>query len=164
MRYAKIRKMDISNGPGIRVSLFFQGCSFHCKNCFNPETWDFDLGKEFTDDTIHRVLELGSYDYINGLSILGGEPLHPKNIEGSTKIAKLFKERFPEKSIWVWSGFLIDRDLKGKEILHYIDVLVDGTYCDDLRDPRLKWRGSSNQRVIDVKETLKSGKVILLKE
>ena len=164
MRYAKIRKMDISNGPGVRVSIFFQGCSFHCKNCFNSETWDFALGKEFTCDTIERVLELCSSPYITGLSILGGEPLHPVNIEGSTKLAKMYKEQFPEKNLWVWSGFLFDKDLQGKEILDYIDVLVDGTYQEELHDPRLKWRGSSNQRVIDVKKSLKKGKIVLFEE
>lgn len=161
MRYNKIRKMDVSNGPGVRVSIFMQGCTFNCKNCFNPETHDFASGKEFNEDTINRVLEIASNDYIVGLSILGGEPLHPKNIESSTKLAKAFRKMYPNKSIWVWSGFLFDRDLKDKEILKYIDVLVDGTYNDDLSNPTLKWKGSSNQRVIDVKESLKSNKVIL---
>ena len=97
MRYNLIRKMDISNGPGVRVSIFMQGCEFHCKNCFNEETWDFHLGIEFTDDTINHVIDLCNKDYIVGLSILGGEPLHPKNIEGSTRLAKLFKEKYPNK-------------------------------------------------------------------
>ena len=161
MRYNKIRKMDVSNGPGVRVSIFMQGCTFNCKNCFNPETHDFASGKEFTDDTINRVMELCSNDYIVGLSILGGEPLHPKNIEGSTKLAKVFKKTYPNKSIWVWSGFLFDEHLKDKEILKYIDVLVDGTYNDDLSNPTLKWKGSSNQRVIDVKKSLKENKIVL---
>lgn len=164
MRYNKIRKMDISNGPGVRVSVFFQGCTFNCKNCFNPETHDFNLGKEFNDDTINRVLKLAEKDHIVGLSILGGEPLHPKNIEGVTKLAKRFKEKYPDKTIWVWSGFLFDRDLKDKEALNYIDVLVDGRYEDSLHDFRLKWCGSSNQRVIDVKKSLKENKIILFEE
>jgi anaerobic ribonucleoside-triphosphate reductase activating protein len=164
MRYNKIRKMDISNGPGVRVSIFMQGCSFHCKNCFNPETWDFKLGNEFTDETINKVLELADKDYIVGLSILGGEPMHPNNIKATTRLAKAFKEKYPNKSIWVWSGFLFDRDLKDKEVLNYIDVLVDGQYQDELHDFRLKWRGSTNQRVIDVKKSLKKNKVILLDE
>ena len=161
MRYNKIRKMDISNGPGVRVSVFMQGCTFNCKNCFNPETHDFRGGKEFTDETINKILELCDKDYIVGLSILGGEPMHPKNIEGTTKLAKAFKERYPDKTIWAWTGFLFDRDLKDKEVMRYIDVLVDGQYKDELHDFRLRWCGSSNQRVIDVKASLKKNKVVL---
>ena len=159
MRYNLIRKMDISNGPGVRVSIFMQGCHFHCKNCFNPETWDFEGGKEFTDETVEKVLDLCNNDTVKGLSILGGEPMHPNNIEGTTKLAKAFKDKYPEKNLWVWSGFKFE-DLKDKEPLKYIDVLVDGNYKDELHDPTLKWRGSSNQRVIDVKETLKSGEIV----
>ncbi len=164
MRYNKIRKMDISNGPGVRVSIFMQGCSFHCKNCFNPETWDFKSGNEFTDETINKVLDLADKDYIVGLSILGGEPMHPNNIKATTRLAKAFKEKYPNKTIWVWSGFLFDRDLKDKEVLNYVDVLVDGQYVDELHNFTLKWRGSSNQRVIDVKQSLKNDKVVLLDE
>ena len=162
MRYNLIRKMDISNGPGVRVSVFMQGCAFHCKNCFNKETWDFNGGKEFNQDTIDEVLDLCSQKHIKGLSILGGEPMHPNNIEGTTKLAKAFKEKYPEKNLWVWSGFRFDEDLKDKEVLNYVDVLVDGTYHDELHNPTLKWKGSSNQRVIDVQESLKEKKVITL--
>ena len=162
MRYNKIRKMDISNGPGVRVSIFMQGCTFNCKNCFNPETHDFNGGREFGDDTIERILDLCSLDHIVGLSILGGEPMHPKNIEGTTKLVKKFKERYPNKTIWVWSGFLFDRDLKDKEVMKYIDVLVDGQYKDELHNPKLKYCGSSNQRVIDVKKSLLKDEVVLL--
>lgn len=164
MRYNKIRKMDVSNGPGVRVSIFMQGCAFHCKNCFNPETWDFKAGNEFTGDTIEKVLSLTDKEYVAGLSILGGEPMHPKNIEGTTMLAKRFKERFPNKTLWVWTGFLFDRDLKDKEVLKYVDVLVDGQYVDELHDFTLKWRGSSNQRVIDIKQSLKKNKLVLLEE
>ena len=164
MRYNKIRKMDISNGPGVRVSVFMQGCTFNCKNCFNPETHDFRGGKEFTDETINKILELCDKDYIVGLSILGGEPMHPKNIEGTTKLAKAFKERYPNKTIWSWTGFIFDRDLKDKEVMRYIDVLVYGQYKDELHDFRLKWCGSSNQRVIDVKQSLDKKDVVLLDE
>lgn len=164
MRYNKIRKMDISNGPGVRVSIFMQGCVFNCKNCFNPETHDFNGGKEFTDETIAHILELCDKEFVAGLSILGGEPMHPKNIEGTTKLAKAFKERFPNKTLWTWSGFLFDRDLKDKEVMKYVDVLVDGQYKDELHDFRLEWRGSSNQRVIDVKKSLKKGEVVLYTE
>lgn len=161
MRYNKIRKMDISNGPGVRVSIFEQGCTFNCKNCFNPETHDFAGGEEFTEETMEKVLKLCDNENIEGLSILGGEPLHPKNIEGTTKLAKTFKERYPEKNLWVWSGFSFDTDLKDKEVLKYVDVLVDGQYKDELSNPKLKWKGSENQRVINVQESLKNNQVIL---
>ena len=151
MRYNKIRKMDISNGPGVRVSIFMQGCGFNCQNCFNQETHDFNGGKEFTDETIQRVLELCNNENIVGLSILGGEPMHPKNIEGTTKLAKAFKEKFPNKTLWAWTGYNYDKDIKEKEITKYLDVLVDGQYIDKLRNPNLEWRGSSNQRVINLK-------------
>lgn len=161
MRYNLVRKMDISNGPGVRVSVFMQGCAFHCKNCFNPETWDFEGGKEFTDDVIDEILELCGKSHIKGLSILGGEPMHPNNIDGTTKLAKAFKEKYPNKSLWSWSGFKFDEGLKDKEVMKYIDVLVDGQYVDELHDPTLKWRGSSNQRVIDVQKSLKEGQIVL---
>ena len=164
MRYNKVRKMDISNGQGVRVSIFMQGCTFHCKNCFNPETHDFMGGEEFTEDTIDQVLKLCENANVEGLSILGGEPMHPMNIEGTTELAKKFKEKFPNKNLWVWTGFLFDRDLQNKEVLKYIDVLVDGQYVDELRDPRLKYNGSSNQRVIDVQNSVKQGKVIFYKD
>lgn len=160
MRYSKIRKMDISNGPGVRVSIFMQGCTFNCKNCFNPETHSFDGGNEFTEETIKRVLNLCSNENIVGLSILGGEPLHPKNIDGTTALAKRFKEKYPNKTIWVWTGFLFE-NLKDSEVMKYIDVLIDGQYIDELHSPLLKWKGSSNQRVIDVQKTLKENKIIL---
>ncbi len=162
MRYNKIRKMDIADGPGVRVSIFMQGCSFNCKNCFNPETHDFNGGKEFTDETIDRILELCDNETIKGLSILGGEPMHPKNIDGTTKLAKKFKEKFPNKTIWSWTGFLFDKDLKDKEVLKYIDVLVDGQYVEELHNPTLKWKGSSNQRVIDVQKSLQNNDIVLI--
>lgn len=162
MRYNKIRKMDISNGPGVRVSIFMQGCCFKCTNCFNPETHDFNGGEEFNNSTIERVLELCNNNYIEGLSILGGEPMHPKNIEGTTKLAKAFKEKFPNRNLWAWSGFLFDKDLKDKEVLKYLDVLVDGQYVDELHNPTLKWRGSENQRVIDVQKSLKENRIVLV--
>ena len=164
MRYNKIRKMDISNGPGVRVSIFFQGCEFHCKNCFNPETWSFTGGNEFTDETIEHILDLCSQDFIEGLSMLGGEPMNPKNIEGTTKLAKAFKERFPNKSLWSWSGYTYEDYVSKQEVINYLDVLVDGQYVDELHDFRLKYRGSSNQRVIDVKKSLKKGQLVLLKD
>ncbi len=162
MRYNKIRKMDIADGPGIRVSIFMQGCTFNCEKCFNPDTHDFNGGKEFNQDTINHILELGENENIQGLSILGGEPMHPKNIEGTTKLAKAFKEKFPNKTVWSWTGFSFDKDLKDKEVSKYIDVLVDGQYVDALRNPKLKYSGSSNQRVIDVQKSLDANEIVLL--
>lgn len=161
MRYNKIRKMDISNGPGVRVSIFMQGCTFNCKNCFNKETHDFNGGKRFTDQTIDEVIKLCSPKHITGLSILGGEPLHPININGTTKLAKRFKEVYPDKNIWIWSGFLFDKHLKNAEILNYIDVLVDGQYMDELYNPSLKYCGSENQRVINVPKSLEKKELVL---
>lgn len=164
MRYNKIRKMDIADGPGVRVSIFTQGCSFNCKNCFNQETHDFNGGKEFNDETLNHILDLCNNEHIEGLSILGGEPMHPQNIEGTTKLAKAFKEKYPNKSLWAWSGYSFDSDLKDKEVAKYIDVIVDGRYEDDLRNPKLKWKGSENQRVIDVQKSLADSKIVLFKD
>ena len=163
MRYNKIRQMDISNGPGIRVSIFMQGCVFHCKNCFNPDTWDFKGGQEFTEETIDKVIELCAPSHIKGLSILGGEPMHKNNIEGTTALAKKFKETYPNKTIWSWTGFIFD-DIKDYEVFKYIDVLVDGQFVDELRNPNLRWKGSANQRVIDVQKSLKKGEIVLSEE
>ena len=164
MKYAKIRKMDISNGEGVRVSLFVQGCSFHCKNCFNQETWDFNGGKEFTTTEVQKIIELANKDYIAGLSVLGGEPLHPNNIESVSMLCEYFKFKYPEKSIWVWTGFKYEDIIKMENnynIFNYIDVLVDGQFEEDKKDLTLKWRGSSNQRVIDCKKSLAENKIIL---
>ena len=161
MKYNLIRKMDIADGPGIRVSIFMQGCEFHCKNCFNEDTWDFEKGTDFTEETIDTVINLCKEKEIKGLSILGGEPMHPKNVEATTKLAKTFKEKYPEKNIWMWSGFEFDKTLKDKEAMKYVDVLVDGRYVDELHNPKLKWKGSSNQRVIDVQKSLNEGQIIL---
>lgn len=161
MNYNKIRKMDISNGPGVRVSIFVQGCTFNCKNCFNPETHDFNRGKEFTTEEVEKLIDLCSKDYIRGLSILGGEPLHPRNRESVTMLAEYFKYKLPEKDLWLWSGFQYE-DLKDLEIMKYLDVLVDGRFQEENKDIRLKYCGSSNQRVIDIKRSQKENKVCLL--
>lgn len=164
MHYNKIRKMDISNGPGVRVSIFMQGCTFNCPNCFNKETHDFEGGKEFDDAAIQRILSLAENNYITGLSILGGEPLHPKNIDGTIKLCKAFNEKFNNtKSIWIWTGYLFEQ-IVNKDIYNYVDVIVDGQFQENLHDFRLQWRGSKNQRVIDVKETLKNNRIILVCE
>ena len=161
MRFNKIRRTDISNGPGIRVSIFMQGCTFNCKGCFNPETHDFNAGHEFNDSTIDKIIDLAKPNHIKGLSILGGEPMHPKNIDGTLKLAHEFKKKYPNKTVWVWTGFNYE-DLFKKHDLSDIDVLIDGQYKMDLYNPTLKYRGSSNQRVIDIKKTLKNKKVELL--
>lgn len=161
MRYNKIRKMDIADGPGVRVSVFMQGCSFHCKNCFNEETWDYEGGKEFNVGVVNEILDLCEEDYIKGLSVLGGEPMNPVNIKGTEMLVKAFKERFPDKTVWVWSGYTFEDYLSKQEAIKYVDVIVDGQYKDELHNPKLSWRGSENQRVIDVPKSLKSGKVEL---
>ena len=164
MNYNKIRKMDISNGPGVRVSIFVQGCTFNCKECFNPETHDFNKGKEFTTKEMKKLIELANNNYIKGLSILGGEPLHPKNIESVSMIAEYFKHVYPEKTIWLWTGFKYEDILDRKDnynIFNYIDILVDGQFEIENKDIRLKYCGSSNQRVIDVQQSLKKNKIIL---
>lgn len=146
---------------GVRVSIFMQGCAFHCKNCFNPETWDFDKGEEFCEETISKVLELCDKDEIKGLSILGGEPLHPTNIEGTTALARAFKERYPNKTIWMWTGFQFENK-RHEEVMQYVDTLVDGQFKDECKNPKLKWRGSENQRVLDVQSSLRENKIIEL--
>ena len=160
IRYNKIRKMDIANGPGVRVSIFLQGCTFHCPECFNPETHDFQGGKEFTPETMEQLLKLCSAEHIKGLSILGGEPLHPQNIAGTLEIAKTFKQKFPEKTLWVWTGFLYE-NIKQREIFDYVDVLVDGLFDKKLANPMLQYRGSSNQRLIDIPASLKAQQIVL---
>ena len=160
VRYQKIRKMDIANGPGVRISIFLQGCAFHCPGCFNPETHDFAGGKEFTDETLQQLLQLCAADYVQGLSILGGEPLHPKNIAGTIQIAQAFKQKFPHKTLWVWTGYLFE-NVVDKKIFDYVDVLVDGQFNQTLANPMLQYRGSSNQRLIDVPKTLKAKSIVL---
>ncbi len=160
MRYNKIRKMDIANGPGVRVSIFLQGCTFKCPGCFNPETHDFAGGKEFTAETLQQLLKLCEADYVQGLSILGGEPMHPQNIAGTIEIARAFKQKFPQKTLWVWTGYEYENEVD-KKIFDYVDVLVDGQFKQALSSPMLQYRGSSNQRVIDIPKTLKAKHVVL---
>ena len=164
MRYNQIRKMDISNGPGVRVSLFMQGCAFHCKNCFNKETWDFEGGNELTDEVIDEIMELCKKSHIKGLSILGGEPWHPRNVDTTVKIVKRFKEELPNKTIWSWSGFTFENYLSKIDGIEYVDVIVDGQFVEELKYISLRWKGSSNQRVINVKESLITNDVVLCEE
>ena len=154
--------MDIQNGPGMRISLFVQGCHFHCRNCFNSETWDFEGGKEFTPKELDILIELESYSYIRGLSVLGGEPLAPENIEEVIHICRTVKDKYPDKTIWLWTGYLYENVIN-KEIFDYIDVLVDGQFKDELKDFKLMYRGSANQRVIDIRKTKETGTLTLLK-
>ena len=160
MRYNTIRQLDIANGPGCRVSIFVQGCSFNCPGCFNTVARDFEGGKEFTDQTMELLLELTKPSHISGLSILGGEPLHPQNREEVLRLVRRFKEKYPDKSVWIWTGYLIE-DVFEDLVDSGIDVLVDGLFVEDRKDLRLKYRGSSNQRVIDFKETLRTGDIII---
>jgi len=169
MNYGAIKEDDIANGIGIRVSLFVSGCTHHCKNCFNPETWDFNYGTPYTEETEAKILKLLDSDYINGLSLLGGEPFEPENQKVLVGLLKRVKEIYPQKDVWCYTGYVLDSDiLSGRahtdvtdEMLSYIDVLVDGPFVEKLKKITLKFRGSENQRVIDVKKTLEAGSIVL---
>ncbi len=164
MNYAAIKKFDIANGPGVRVSLFVSGCRHHCKNCFNREAWDFGYGKPFTEKTADEIINALSQEYINGLSLLGGEPFEPENIPTLTSFLREVKNRFPHKPVWCYTGFLFEDFKNGKagEMLSLIDVLVDGRFVEEKKSPDLIFRGSSNQRIIDVKKSLERGKAVWL--
>ena len=171
MNYALIRENDIANGPGVRTSLFVSGCRHHCKGCFNPETWNFSYGTPFTDNTINEIISLSDHSFITGLTLLGGEPFEPENQAGLAILAKKFKQAYPEKTIWCYSGFSFENDLlpkaqKGLEnvydLLSNVDVLVDGKFVEELKDSSLLFRGSSNQNIIDVKKSLSENKLIWL--
>ena len=163
MNYGTIKPCDIANGEGVRVSVFVSGCPHHCKGCFNGELWDYDAGQEFTYDTIDEILALCSDDYISGLSVLGGEPLDPKNREMVVMLCRVFKWRFPNKTIWCYTGYSFE-EVSHLKIMEYIDVLVDGKFVEEPKDISIKFRGSSNQRIIDVKKSRESGKVVLRKD
>lgn len=160
MRFAQIRKEDISNGPGIRVSLFVQGCNRHCDGCFNPETWDYGKGQIFNRRIQELFLDLGKEKRITGFSILGGEPLDQD--ERMLELIKKIKERYPDKTIWMWTGHTYE-DLTDEqmEIVKLIDVLVDGPFVISQRCPSKRFRGSMNQRIIDIKKTLESGTITI---
>lgn len=162
MRFAQIRETDIANGEGIRVSLYVQGCHRHCPNCFNPETWDFNGGEKF-DGNIEKVLiELINQPHIVGLTILGGEPLEAENRKDVSELLKKVKQCCQNKTIWLYTSFLYEEIEKfDEEILTYIDILVDGPFIDELKDRKLRFRGSSNQRIIDVQMTLKKQEIVL---
>ena len=173
MNYGEIKKTDIANGEGVRVSLFVSGCSHHCPGCFNRETWDFAFGNEFIQKTEQELLELLKPSYIAGLSLLGGEPMEPENQRALLPFLCRVKEAYPHKTIWCYSGYLFDRDLQGQgravcevteEVLSLLDVLVDGEFMQEKKNISLRFRGSENQRIIDVKKSLESGKIIQLSE
>ena len=170
MNYAAIKKNDIANGVGVRVSLFVSGCRHHCKNCFNPETWDFAFGEEFTHDVEDNIIKELSPSYITGLTVLGGEPFEPANQQALLPFLKRVKKLLPTKTIWVYTGYKLDDELLSPsrarceytdEMLSLIDVLVDGEFVEELKDITLRFRGSSNQRIIDVPETLKKGEIVI---
>lgn len=160
MNYAALKKTDIANGPGIRVSLFVSGCRRHCKNCFNPETWDFSYGNTFTEDTMKEILDALSKEYVEGFSLLGGEPFEKENRADVLYILQTIRKILPLKTIWCYSGFTFEELIDdAKSILQCIDVLVDGEFMEDKKNLTLKFRGSENQRLIDMKKTLESGKI-----
>ena len=164
MHYADIKKADIANGLGVRVSVFVSGCNHHCKNCFNEEAWDFNYGKEFTEAEIDKIIMEMDHPYVSGLSLLGGEPLEHINQQGLLPLVKRVKEKFPDKNIWCYTGYTFDKDVmenmyknweETPELMSYIDVMVDGKFEEDKKDINLRFRGSSNQRIIDVPKSLK---------
>ncbi len=172
MNYAAIKKRDIANGIGVRVSLFVSGCTHHCKNCFNREAWDFSYGKPFTKDVEDEILGYLEPSFINGLSLLGGEPFEPQNQRALVGFLERTRKMFPKKDIWCYTGYTLETDLLSEsrarcevtdEMLSMIDVLVDGEFIDELKNINLRFRGSENQRIIDLPETLKSGKTVLSK-
>ena len=163
MYYGEIKNCDIANGSGVRISLFVSGCRHHCKECFNPETWNFEYGKPFTDETKEQIMKMLEPAYIQGFSLLGGEPFEPENQKVLAYVLEEIKERFPQKDIWCYSGYLFDVDMipggsiyteDTKRMLSCIDVLVDGEFVIEEKDISLRFRGSRNQRIIDVKKSV----------
>ena len=169
MNYAEIKNCDIANGPGVRISLFVSGCTHHCPGCFNQVAWDFDYGQPFTQQTIDQILEMLKPGYIKGLTLLGGEPFEPENQGAIVELLRQIKEKYPEKSIWAFSGYLFDRDILSgrlgnweitKEYLSYLDVLVDGPFVEAKKNLSLRFRGSENQRIIDVPASLAANRIV----
>lgn len=169
MNYADIKQYDVANGIGVRVSLFVSGCTHHCKECFNKEAWDFNYGKPFTEKEIEEIISYLKPSYVAGLSLLGGEPMEPQNQEGLLPLLRRVHAEYPEKNVWCYSGYLFDRDIVGtmckesevtRELLSYIDILVDGEFEVEHKNLKVNFRGSDNQRIIDVKKSLAAGEVI----
>lgn len=174
MNYAEIKYCDIANGEGVRTSLFVSGCTHHCKNCFNKIAWDFNYGKEFTESVENDILKSCEPDYISGVTLLGGEPFEPENQPRLLEFLKKFKEMYPEKNVWCYSGYTYE-ELTGKkesrcftektvDMLNLIDILVDGEYVDELHTLMIRFRGSTNQRLIDLNATRKQGEIVTLKD
>lgn len=170
MNYADIKRIDVANGPGVRVSLFVSGCTHHCKGCFNQETWDFNYGNKFTENEIATIMDYLKPDYIKGLSLLGGEPFEYANQQGLLPLLRRFKSLYPNKDVWCYTGYDFEKDIKNKmmlnwnetnELIKYIDILVDGKFMEDRKDLSLRFRGSDNQRIIDVKKSLAENSIIL---
>ena len=173
MNYAKIKYYDVSNGPGVRTSLYVSGCRNHCKNCFNPETWDFGYGELFTEEVEDKIIKSMKPDYIKGFTLLGGDPFEPENAERLAPFMEKLRKTYPEKSIWCFTGYDFESDLltgrlgnidTNMRILNTLDVLVDGRFVEELKDLNLRFRGSSNQRIILVKKSLENDDVILWNE
>lgn len=170
MNYAEIKNCDIANGPGVRVTLFVSGCTHHCEGCFNEETWDFAYGEPFTEETADRILTMLAPDYIEGLTLLGGEPLEPENRQVLLPLLRAVRERYPGKNIWCYTGYLFEKDVLGsfcdqwdkmKEFLSCIDVIVDGRFILAQKDISLQFRGSANQRIIQVQASMEKGETVL---
>lgn len=171
MYYGALKKTDIANGPGVRVSLFVSGCTHHCRDCFNPETWNFQYGQEYTDRVLAEILEALEPEYIRGITVLGGEPFEPENQRELLALYRAIRETYPNKTIWVYSGYLMDQQLQQEsrarieitdEILSMIDVLVDGEFVAEQKNISLKFRGSENQRIIDVVQSLAKGRIVVI--
>lgn len=170
MNYATIKTNDVANGEGVRVSLFVSGCTHCCKDCFNKEAWDFSFGEPFGEEQIEFIIKALDKSHIRGLSLLGGEPFEPQNQPEVLKLLRKFKDKFPEKDVWCYSGYDFEKDISAlrlgdpditKEMLSYIDILVDGRFISELKNLNLRFKGSSNQRIIDVKKSLEKGEVVL---
>ena len=173
MNYSGIKTHDVANGTGVRVSLFVSGCTHHCKDCFNSETWDFNYGNEFTKKQEDEIIKALAPSYIKGFSLLGGEPFEPSNQKALTPFLKRIKETYPDKTVWCYTGYLLDDELLSEsrarcectdEMLSYIDILVDGEFVAELKDLNLRFRGSSNQRIIELPKTLETGEIHLSEE
>ena len=170
MYYSVIKKCDIADGPGVRVTLFVSGCTHHCEGCFNPETWDFQYGAPFTEETADEIMEALSPDYIAGLTLLGGEPLEDGNRQALLPLLRAVKKKYPQKNVWCYTGYLFETDILEKfcvqwegmkEFLSYVDVIVDGEFVQAEKNISLRFRGSENQRIIDVHASLQQGKTML---
>lgn len=173
MKYCNIKKNDIADGVGVRITLFVSGCTHHCKGCFQPETWNFDYGEDFTERVEEHILELLSPSFVDGLTLLGGEPMEPDNQRALLPFVKRVKETYPEKTVWCYTGYTLEKDLMKEsrarceatdELLSLIDVLVDGEFVEEKKNISLLFRGSENQRLIDMKKTLESGETVLWAE